>query len=91
MAILVSDSSVVCAAVIAHRMVIARTSHGAHRAVPLDMIACAQGCHCDLFLRMLGDMIMLPLPPPIAQHDLERIAMQTPHALDAVDVRLRVA
>ena len=55
------------------------------------MIACEQGCHRDLFLRMLGDMVMLPLPPPIAPHDLERIAMQTAHAVNAVDARLRVA
>ena len=57
----------------------------------LNKMAYEEGRRRGLFLRTLGDMIMLVPPLAIAPQDLERIVMRAARVLDAVDARLNAA
>ena len=57
----------------------------------LNRMAYEEGRRRGLFLRTLGDMIMLVPPLAIVPYDLERIVRRTARVLDAIDARLQAA
>lgn len=64
----------------------------ASRRLPsLNKVVFEEGRRRDVFLRTLGDMIMLVPPLAVVPYDLERIVRRTARVLDAVDARLGAA